>query len=265
MVKIHGFNEPPAPTFQVGASYVGDSRALGLLIQADYGYPAIFLLTFGNRRPIKIGYEEFARCVDFLESFGSGENSRFDLPEPNPTKLSILMLENSRIFLRWGNTSKVFLPLEFFQTLNLLIALRKKMHAMAKRLEERKMVAPEFSLIDTFRLWGDIIAFITLSFVAMFNFVGQFIWPHLFYYWLFLTIFLGLWLLILQPPWAANFLPAVRSYVNENLLSDLAEIHFPRRSVEIVLIIIIVLTLYLIFGTDAANFIFSIRSKTALP
>jgi len=266
MVKIHGkYNSPGGFDFIPGTTYVGDSRMLGLAIFVDQADPSQVLLRFNDQKARKVHYKEFLRAVNFLEAFSSGEAENYESPNPDPLKLSIVVLEDSRILLHWEDSTTAFFPLEFFQTLNVLVAIRKKMEAVVHRDMERKARLAEGSFIEQFKNWGGLIVFILLLALDLLLLICLIIWPHFFLHWLGLTLGLAFWLLVLKPVWAGRVWPTIRMYLDDELITDLSNLHFPKRSVEIFLVLLILTFIYFFFGSDAANIIFKNYKSSSLP
>ena len=64
MVKIHGkYNRPGSFDFIPGATYVGDSRVIGLAVFVDQTDPSQILLRFNEQQPRRVNYKEFLRTV----------------------------------------------------------------------------------------------------------------------------------------------------------------------------------------------------------
>ncbi len=266
MVKVHGkFNRPGAFDFISGATYVGVSRMLGLAVFLDQADPSQVLLRIKDHPVRRVDYREFARVVDFLETFATGEVGSYSSPDPHPIKVSIVLLENNRVLLRLEESSTILLPVEFFQALNVLVAIRKKLEITACRQMDRKARLDETSLMAQLSNWKGLIAFAILTAVDFSLLVSMFFRPELTSHWLLLTAFLALWLFVLRPSWSAQFMTKVRAYINEDLLNDLSFLHFPRRSVEIFLIILTLVIFYFIFGSDIAHFIMRYYRKTRMP
>ncbi|PKL51370.1 MAG: hypothetical protein CVV42_00540 [Candidatus Riflebacteria bacterium HGW-Riflebacteria-2] len=266
MVKIHGkFNRPGAFDFIAGATYVGDSRMLGLAVFLDQTDPSQILLRIKERPVRRVDYREFARLIDFLETFAAGEAYLYSSPDPDPLKASVVLLENNRILLRLEGTSTVLLPVEFFQALNILVAIRKKLEVKTQKEIERKTRLDETSLLVQINNWRGLIVFALLAAVDFSLLVSIFFRPELTLYWLTLTLFLGFWLFVLRPAWSERLTSKVRSYINEDLLNDLSFLHFPRRSVEIFLIILTLVIFYFVFGSDMAHFIMRYYRKSRMP
>ncbi|MBU1105748.1 MAG: hypothetical protein KKB51_03685 [Candidatus Riflebacteria bacterium] len=266
MVKIDGKCALPGGfDFIPGATYVGDSRALGLAVFLDQDDSSRVLLRFRNQKTRRVDYREFSRVVSFIENFSSGENTIYESPSPNPLKISIVLLENSRILLRLEDSSTVLLSLEFFQTLNILVAINKKMEAIVHRNLERKAFLQAGSLSEQFKNWGGLLTFSLLAVLDFLLLISLLIWPDLYIHWLVMTLFLAFWLLIFKPAWSPSILPAIKGYLDDGLLADLSEIRFPRRGVEIFLIILVLAAFYFFFGNDAANFITKHYRGSSLP
>ncbi|EKD82866.1 MAG: hypothetical protein ACD_39C01039G0002 [uncultured bacterium] len=266
MVKIHGkLNSPGGLDFIPGAIYVGDSRMLGLAIFVDQTDSSQVLLRFNNQKTRKVDYKEFLRAVHFLEAFSLGEAESYESPDPNPIKISIVVLESARILLHWEESTTAFFPLEFFQTLNVLVAIRKKMESVVRKNLERKARLDEGSFFGQLRNWGGLIVFLLLTVVDLLLLICLIIWPHLYLHWVSLTLGLAFWLLVLKPVWAGRVWPTIRAYLDEEFLTDLSNLHFPKRSVEIFLILLILTFIYFFFGSDAANIIFKYYKGSSLP
>jgi len=266
MVKVHGkFNRPGAFDFISGATYVGDSRMLGLAVFLDQADPSQVLLRIKDHPVRRVNYREFARVIDFLETFAAGEAVAYSSPDPDPIKISVVLLENDRVLLRLEETSTVLLPVEFFQALNVLVAIRKKLEITAHKQIDRKARLDETSLLVQLNNWKGLIVFAILSAVDFSLLVSMFFRPELTLHWLLLTLILAFWLLVIRPAWSSRFLSRVRAYINEDLLNDLSFLHFPRRSVEIFLIIMTLVIFYFIFGSDIAHFIMRYHRKTRMP
>ncbi|PKL43081.1 MAG: hypothetical protein CVV41_11800 [Candidatus Riflebacteria bacterium HGW-Riflebacteria-1] len=266
MVKVHGKNNSPGGfDFIPGATYVGDSRVLGLAIFVDQSDPSQILLRFDEQRPRRVNYKEFLRAVNFLEAFSSGEAQAYESPDPNPLKLSIVILESSRILLHWEESTTALFPLEFFQTLNILVAIRKKMEVIVRRELDRKARLAEGTFVEQFKNWGGLIVFIMLSALDLLMLICLVIWPQFFLHWLALTLGLAFWILVIKPAWAGRVWPTIQIYLDDELITDLSNLHFPKRSVEIFLILLILTFIYFFFGSDAANLIFKHYKGSSLP
>jgi hypothetical protein len=266
MVKVHGrFNRPGAFDFVSGATYVGDSRMLGVAVFLDQADPSQVLLRIKDHPVRKVDYREFARVVDFLETFAAGEGNAYSSPDPEPLKVSIVLLENNRVLLRLEETSTVLLPVEFFQALNVLVAIRKKLEITAQKQIDRKARLDETSIMVQLYNWRGLIVFAILAAIDFSLLVSMFFRPELTLHWMLLTLFLVFWLIVLRPTWSSRFLSRVRAYINEDLLNDLSFLHFPRRSVEIFLIIMTLVIFYFVFGSDLAHFIMRYYRKSRLP
>ncbi|KAF1079598.1 MAG: hypothetical protein GQF41_4156 [Candidatus Rifleibacterium amylolyticum] len=266
MVKIHGkFNRPGAFDFISGATYVGDSRMLGVAVFLDQADPSQVILRIKDHPIRRVDYREFARVIDYLETFATGENNAYSSPDPDPIKVSIVLLENNRVLLRLEETSTVLLPVEFFQALNVLVAIRKKLEITAHKQIDRKARLDEASLIVQINNWRGLIVFAILAAVDFSLLISMFFRPELTLHWLLLTLFLGFWLLVLRPAWSSQFIAKIRAYVNEDLLNDLSFLHFPRRSIEIFLIILTLVIFYFVFGSDMVHFIIRYYRKTRMP
>lgn len=265
MVKVYEkYNKPGGIVFFPGETYIGDSRALGLAIFLDHGYSSKVLLRFKDHKLRTLEFNEFYRAVEYIEAFSTGQSASYESPDPNPTKISMVLLENSRILLRWEESSTVLLPQDFFQTLNLLLAIRKKLGSIIRQRRERKARLQDHGLMETMKKWGGVLVFAALTILNLFLLGGFFIWPHLFIHWLALTVFMALWLLV-KPEWAGRIIPSSLLYLNEGLLTDLSNLHFPKKSAEIFLILIILISFYVYFGSEAANFVLSFYKGPSLP
>lgn len=265
MVKVYEkYNKPGGIVFFPGETYIGDSRALGLAVFLDHGYSTKVLLRFKDQKLKTIEFNEFYRAVEYIEAFSTGQIASYESPDPEPTRISMVLLENSRILLRWEESSTVLLPLDFFQTLNVLLAIRKKLGSIVRQRLERKALLQDNGLMETLKKWGGLLVFAALAVLNLFLLVGFFIWPHLFIHWLALTVFMALWLLV-KPQWAGRVIPNTLLYLNEGLLTDLANLHFPKKSAEIFIILITIISFYLYFGSEAANFILNFYKGSSLP
>ncbi|EKD84402.1 MAG: hypothetical protein ACD_39C00072G0002 [uncultured bacterium] len=266
MVKINGkYNSTGGFDFIPGATYVGDSRMLGLAIFLDQYNSSRVMLRFKDHKIRKIDYREFSRAVSFLEAFSAGEASSYESPDPNPLRISVVMFENSRILMRWDDSSTVLLPLEFFQTLNVLVAIRKKMESIVYKNLERNALLNRNSFLEQFKNWSGLFVFVLLSVLDVLLLLCLFIWPDLHLHWLALTLTLAFWLLVLKPDWSDKIWPAIQAYLDEEFLTDLSNLHFPKRSVEIFLILLTLAFLYFFFGSDAANMILKYYKASPLP
>lgn len=256
MVKISGpQNRPSAFDFISGATYVGDSRVINLAVFLKQSDPSRVLLRTGSLEIKEVDYREFARVVKYLEIFAVSQNETYISPDPNPLRVSVVLLEGSRILLRLEKSSTVLLPVDFFQVLNVLVAIRKKMESLAHKAIDRKTRLDESSVARQLYDWGGLISFALLAAFDFSLFVSLFFRPELYLHWIALTLFLILWPRILKPSWASRLWPNLRAYVNEDMLNDLSNLHFPRRGVEIFLIITTVIFFYILFGSDFAHFI----------
>lgn len=266
MVKIAGkCNKPGGINFIPGATYVGDSRILGLVIFLEQGHSSTVLLSFNDRKPLKIDYLEFARSVDFLEAFSKGTAESYESPESNALKISLVMLDSNRVLLRWDNLSFMLLPLEFFQALNVLVAIRKKLKSLVQRRLERKKLLQQNSLSELLSNWGGLALFAILLAIDLLLLISLFMFSTYLPHFIALTIFMTLWLLIQRPQWSQNLGPFLREYMDERLLNDLANIHWPRRMIEIIVIMLIISIFYALFGSEAANFIIKYYKGNQLP
>lgn len=266
MVKVHGkYNSPGGFDFIPGATYVGDSRVIGLAVFVDQADPSQVLVRFNEQQPRRVNYKEFLRAVNFLEAFSSGEATSYESPDRNPLKLSIAVLESSRIMLHWEDSTTVLFPLEFFQTLNVLVAIRKKMETIVRRELDRKARLAEGTFVEQFKNWGGLIVFMMLAALDLLMLICLVIWPQFFLHWLGLTLGLVFWMLILKPAWADRVWPTIRMYLDDELITDLSNLHFPKKSVEIFLILLILTFIYFFFGSDAANIIFKNFKGSSLP
>ncbi len=266
MVKISGpQNRPGAFDFISGATYVGDSRVINLAVFLDQSNPSQVFLRTGNHKVKKIDFREFARVVNYLAAFAANQAETYTSPDPNSIKASVVLLEGHRILLRLEESSTVLYPVDFFQVLNVLVAIRKKLDALVRKSIDRNARLEETSLAGQLRDWGGLITFALLAALDFSLFVSLFFRPEIFLHWFALTLFLVLWPRVLKPAWAYRLWPNLRAYINEDLLNDLSNLHFPRRGVEMFLIITTVIVLYILFGSDFAHFIMRHYQRNPLP
>lgn len=266
MVKISGkYNKPGGLNFIPGATYVGDSRVLGVSIFLEHGNSTNLLLNFNEKKPVKVNYLEFARSIDFLEAFSRGTADSYESPHSTALKISVVMLESNRILLRWQNSSVLLLPLEFFEALNVLTAIKKKAIVMVRRRIERQALLDQHSLIGTLKNWGGLGIFLFLLAMNLLFLLSLVLFPEFIMHWLALTIFLMLWLIVGRPEWSDKIVPVIVDYLNDDLLNDLANIHFPKRSTEVFLIILLLIFFYLVFGGEALNFVTNFYQHSKIP
>lgn len=259
MVKINGVDNIPGGFVTIpGATYVGDSKILGLTIFLDGAYSSKVLLKFIGQKPVKIEYQEFVRTIGFLEAFKTGAARHYDSSRPKSSKISVVLLESSRVHLHWENASIVLFPLEFMQALDVLVAIRRKMTTMVERRAELKALLANGGFLEFLKTWGILLIFLLLVVFDFLFFISLFTWPQYYGYWIGLTVFLSVWFLYCRPSWADRFMPAIRDYFDEGFLGDLSAATFPRKSFGLGILLIILLILYAYFGSRVVNFLLSV-------
>jgi len=265
MVKIPGrFDSPADRNFIPGATYVGDSRLIGLGIFHDQSDYSDVLLRFDGQKPTFMTFKDFGRIVEYLEDFSTGKAGS-EMLEPNPMKVSAVLLESSRVHLRWNNSSSVLFPLEFFQVLNVLIASKKRLEKMIRRKHEKQIALGRGSLLQYMRSWGSLGIFMFLSILNLAMLVGLALQYKWFWHWLSLTLSMSIWLIFFTPEWTSKIGPMTREYFNEKFFYELTFVQFPRRAAEIFLAVFICLALYALIGSGAAETIIDFYRRNARP
>ncbi len=260
MVKISGASTSGVPGGFIsmpGATYVGDSKLLGLWIFLDDVAISQVLLKFADKKPVRISFKEFSRVVSFLKDFSRGNSYQFESLAPDSTKISIALLESNRVMLHWEEARIVLLPLDFMLALNVLFAIEKKLEKMIQRRNERKQLLRQGNLLEFLYQWS---GFLVYAFLAMVDFgllVAVFFHSQLVTPLLGLTIFLGVWLFIFQPEWSFRLVPAIKSYLNEELLADISHLKSSQKNVGIVIMLILLLVFYIYFGWEFVSMVIS--------
>lgn len=265
MVKIPGrFNSPADRNFIPGATYVGDSRLIGLGIFHDQTDHSDVLLRFDGQKPTYLSFSEFSRIVEYLEDFSNGKAGS-EMPEPNPMKVSAVLLESSRVHLRWNTSSTALFPLEFFQVLNVLLSAKKRLESMIRRKKEKQAALNSFSFMAQMRSWGSLTVFLLLSALNITMFIGFIFQHNWFAHWLILTICMGIWMIFFTPEWTGKIGPVLKEYINEKFFYELTFVQFPKRAAEIFLAVFICLALYALIGSGAAETIIDFYRRNAHP
>jgi hypothetical protein len=159
--------------------------------------------------------------------------------------------------LHWEEARIVLLPLDFMLALNVLFAIEKKLEKMILRRDERKQLLRQGNLFEfLYQWWG----FLIYAFLAMVDFgflVGVFFHSQLVMPLILLTIILGVWLLLFQPEWSFRLVPAIKSYLNEELLADISHLKSSQKNVGIVIMLILLLVFYIYFGWEFVSMVIS--------
>jgi len=265
MVKIPGrFSSPADRNFVPGATYVGDSRLIGLGIFLDQSDSSDVLLRFDNQKPVFVSFKEFSRIVEYFEQFSTGLANN-EMTEPNPMRVSAVLLESSRVHLRWNNSSSVLFPLQFFQVLNILISARSRLETMIRKKKEKHAALREGGFILYMRTWGSLTIYLLLSIFDLILFTGLLFQRSWFSQWLILTLFLGVWMIFFRPDWSTKIGPALNEYLNSSFLSDLIFLNFKRKAAGIFIIVLTCLAVYALLSGGIVEFIINYYRRKAQP
>lgn len=260
MVKVSGVSTSNVPGGFIslpGATYVADSKLLGIAIFLEGDFSAKVLLKTSEQRPIRIDFEEFSRIVDHFTTFSRGELADSDPVDFGELTVGIVLLESNRVMIHFGDSRITLVPLDFMLALNVLQATRKKLEKMIARRNERRALLRQDDLLEKLKNWWGLLVFAILALLDLYFLVGIFFRPHLFKSFIVLTIVLAFWLLVLRPEWADRAGPALYGYFNENFLSDLAGLKSSQKTVWAAILLVLLVAFYIYFGWEFFSIIVS--------
>lgn len=260
MVKVSGTSTSGIPGGFIslpGATYVGDSKLLGLSIFLEGTCSTAVMLKFADKKPVKIEFAEFSRIIGYLKDFSQGNAGKYDNSGPGSANISAVLLESNRVLLQWEEAKIVLLPLDFMLALNVLRAIEKKLDKMILRRKERRTLLKQDEILENLRPWWGFLVFAFLAFIDLGLMFGIFFRPGLFFWFATLTLGLALWLLLLRPEWSFRVVPAMRSYLNERFLGDLSSLKSSQKNLGIVIFLILLLVFYVYFGWEFISMVIS--------
>ena len=265
MVKIGGNSTSRIPGGFIslpGATYVADSKLLGLGIFLEGDFSSRILLRFDDYKPVKIEFVEFSRVVDYLEGFSRGNHEAYDSSHPGSTSLSAVLLESDRVMLQWEEARVAIFPHEFMLILNVLKAARNKLKTMIQRREERRKLLRQDALIENLRQNWDAVLFALIALLDLSLLVGMFFRPGFVGSFGVITLVLVLWAVVLRPAWLFRFLPMVWEYLNEGLLADISNLKSSQKHLGIAIAMIMLLVFYIYFGWEFISMVVSFFKGT---
>jgi hypothetical protein len=245
-----------------GSTYIGHSEILSAILFIDNDWPATVLVRFAGKKPFSLPWEEFVelvRCLKFFRQKVSQVLSEKSTALPRlalGNDFSLAFLETRRIQMRWKDNIRVFSIIQFGLVVDVFGGCYVKARPIADRIEEKKKLLEQPSLLGKLSSHGGFIVFFMLTMLNILIFVSMFFQPALYLPWTGLTVFQALWLLLLRPDWAYRVIPALIDYLNEQFLADLSNLRLPRKSIEFFLIISMGIIYLICFGSEAALYIF---------
>lgn len=260
MVKVSGVSTSGVPGGFVsmpGATYVGDSKLLGLSIFLDGSLSSTVLIKFAEHKPHKYEFSEFSKVIDYFKDFSQGNSCQYESSTPDSANVSIVLLESNRVMVHWEESRITLLPLDFMLVLNVLQAIEKKLKKMIARRNERRALLKQDDILENLRPWWGFIIFAFLTFIDFGLMIGIFYRPELFYSFTVLTLILAVWLLFLRPEWSFRVIPALQSYFNERFLGDLSSLKSSQKNLGIVICLILLLVFYIYFGWEFISMVIS--------